>query len=272
MYAWALMRNHAHMLLRSGTGGMPGFMRKLLTGYASSYNRRHHRWGHVFQNRYKSIVCEEDPYFLRLVCYIHLNPLRAGLVHNLEELDVYPWCGHSVIMNRMKNDWQDRESVLAHFGRTESSARKAYRQQVLEQSSQGRQAELTGGGLIRSMGGWSAVRARRKQDAQEVGDERILGSSEFVQEMLAQAQGMVKYQLTPVNTVTKVNRELEKMCKDQGVTKELLQSGSRRHPLPQIRKKLACQFVMEYGLSLAETARMLGVSTSAVARMLERHE
>ena len=87
----------------------------------------------------------------------------------------------------MKNDLQDRNSVLAHFGITEGRARKAYRQQVLEQSSQGRQAELTGGGLIRSMGGWSAVRARRKQSAQEVGDERILGSSEFVQEMLAQA-------------------------------------------------------------------------------------
>ena len=122
------------------------------------------------------------------------------------------------------------------------------------------------------MGGWSAVRARRKQSAQEVGDERILGSSEFVQEMLAQAQGMVKYQITPVNTAKKVNRELEKMCKDEGITKELLQSGSRRHPLPQLRKKLACQFVMEYGFSLAETARRLGVSTSAVARMLERNE
>jgi hypothetical protein len=251
---------------------MPGFMRKLLTGYAGSYNRRHHRYGHVFQNRYKSIVCEEDPYFLSLVCYIHLNPLRAGLVHNLEELDSYPWCGHGVIMNRMKNNWQDRDSVLAYFGTTESRARKAYRQQVLEQSNQGRQSELTGGGLIRSMGGWSAVRARRKQGAQEVGDERILGSSEFVQEMLAQAQGMVKYQITPVNTAKKANRELEKMCQDEGITKELLQSGSRRHPLPKLRKKLACQLVMEYGFSLAETARQLGVSTSAVARMLERNE
>lgn len=272
VYAWALMNNHAHILLRSGNGGIPGFMRKLLTGYASSYNRRHHRYGHVFQNRYKSIVCEEDPYFLRLVCYIHLNPLRAGLVDSLEELDSYPWCGHSMIMNRKKNDWQDRDCVLAYFGKTEGRARKAYRQQVLEQSRQGRQSELTGGGLIRSMGGWSAVRARRKQGAQEMGDARILGSSEFVQEMLAQAQGMVKYQITPVNTAKKADRELEKMCKDEGITKELLQSGSRRHPLPKLRKKLACQFIMEYGLSLAETARQLGVSTSAVARMLERNE
>ncbi|MBN2108631.1 MAG: transposase, partial [Deltaproteobacteria bacterium] len=107
VYAWALMSNHAHLLLRSGRTGMPVFMRRLLTGYASAYNRRQKRYGHVFQNRYKSIVCEEDPYFQRLVCYIHLNPLRAGLVHTLKELDSYPWCGHAVVMKRLKNDWQD---------------------------------------------------------------------------------------------------------------------------------------------------------------------
>ena len=122
------------------------------------------------------------------------------------------------------------------------------------------------------MGGWSAVRARRQQGAQEVGDERILGSSEFVQEMLARAQGMVKYQITPVNTAKQVKRELGKMCKGEGIKKELLQSGSRRHPLPKLRKKLACQFVMVYGFALAETARRLGVPTLAVERMLERNE
>jgi putative transposase len=72
IYAWALMTNHAHILLRSGAAGLSTFMRRLLTGYASGYNRRHKRHGHLFQNRYKSIVCEEEPYFLRLVSYIHL--------------------------------------------------------------------------------------------------------------------------------------------------------------------------------------------------------
>jgi len=63
IYAWALMTNHAHILLRSSEIGLSGFMRRLLTGYAVSYNRRHHRWGHLFQNRYKSIICDEDAYF-----------------------------------------------------------------------------------------------------------------------------------------------------------------------------------------------------------------
>ncbi len=63
IYAWALLTNHAHILLRSSELGLSGFMRRLLTGYAVSYNRRHRRWGYLFQNRYKSIVCDEDTYF-----------------------------------------------------------------------------------------------------------------------------------------------------------------------------------------------------------------
>jgi len=78
-------------------------MRRLMTGYAVTFNKRHKRSGHLFQNRYKSVVCEGDPYLLELIRYIHLNPLRAGLVKNLRELDKYPWTGHSVIMGRRKN-------------------------------------------------------------------------------------------------------------------------------------------------------------------------
>ena len=78
IYAWSLMGNHAHIQLRSGSVGLPSFMRGFLTGYAIDYNHRHRRHGHLFQNRYKSIVCEEDAYFRELVRYIHLNPLRAA--------------------------------------------------------------------------------------------------------------------------------------------------------------------------------------------------
>ena len=102
IYAWALVTNHAHMLLRSSEIGLSGFMRRLLTGYAISYNRRHRRWGHLFQNRYKSIVCDEDAYFTELVRYIHLNPLRAKLVKSLAQLDRYRWSGHGVIMGKIQ--------------------------------------------------------------------------------------------------------------------------------------------------------------------------
>ena len=86
IYAWALMPNHFHILLASGRSGLSRYMGRFLSGYAVFYNRRHGRHGHLFQNRYKSIVCEEEPYLLELVRYIHLNPLRAGLVKMPSEL------------------------------------------------------------------------------------------------------------------------------------------------------------------------------------------
>jgi len=102
-YAWTLIPNHFHILLRTGTTPLSTVMRRLMTGYAVTFNIRHRRSGHLFQNRYKSVVCEEDTYLLELTRYIHLNPLRARLVEDLKALDKYPWSGHSAILGRRKN-------------------------------------------------------------------------------------------------------------------------------------------------------------------------
>ena len=83
-FAWVLIPNHAHILLRTGSTPLAGMMRRLLTGYAVSFNLRHQRSGHLFQNRYRLIVCEESAYMLELVQYIHLNAIRAGLVKEME--------------------------------------------------------------------------------------------------------------------------------------------------------------------------------------------
>ncbi len=126
-YAWALIPNHFHLLLRTGTVPISTVMRRLLTGYALWYNRTHRRHGHLFQNRFKSILCQEDAYLLELVRYIHLNPMRAHLVKDLDELNRYPYCGHGVLMEKVKNPWQDTESVLGMFGEKLGVARRAYR-------------------------------------------------------------------------------------------------------------------------------------------------
>ena len=73
-------------------------MRRLLTGYAVAFNKRHRRHGHLFQNRYKSILCQEDVYLKEMVRYIHLNPLRAKLVSTVGELNRYKYSGHSALM------------------------------------------------------------------------------------------------------------------------------------------------------------------------------
>ncbi len=102
-YAWALIPNHFHLLLRIGQTPLSTVMRRLMTGYAVTFNIRHRRSGHLFQNRYKSVICEEDPYLLELIRYIHLNPLRAKLVEDLKGLDNYLWTGHSVLLGERKN-------------------------------------------------------------------------------------------------------------------------------------------------------------------------
>lgn len=172
--AWALIPNHFHLLLRSGSCGLASFMRRLLTGYAISFNKRHNRVGHLFQNRYKSIVCEEDTYLLELVRYIHLNPLRARIVKSMAELDCYPWSGHAVIMGKQQVEGQSVEGVLGYFGKKKNLAVKKYRQFVEDGSAQGRRNDLIGGGLRRSQGG---IEEGRRSESY---DDRVLGSGEFV--------------------------------------------------------------------------------------------
>ncbi len=196
-FAWALIPNHFHLLIKTGTVPLSSAMRRLLTGYAVSFNKRHRRWGHLFQNRYKSILCQEEAYLLELTRYIHLNPLRAGLVKNINELDRYGFAGHCAILGKCGNDWQDTGSILRRFGRRQADAKRHYRGFVRKGVEQGRRPELTGGGLIRSVGGWTALKALRKAKVYTKGDERILGDSEFVQQVLDNAgeQFEQKYKL-----------------------------------------------------------------------------
>jgi len=160
-YAWALMTNHVHLLIRTGIVPLATLMRRLLTGYAGAFNRRHRRHGHLFQNRYKSILCQEDVYLLELVRYIHLNPLRAGIVSSVGELDRYPYTGHTALMDKHPARWQDTDKILFLFGHKKSVARKKYRAFIEKGVEQGRRPELIGGGLIRSAGGWKQDKKTR---------------------------------------------------------------------------------------------------------------
>ncbi len=123
---WSFLTNHAHLLIRTGAVGLSSIVRKMLTGYASSFNRRHRRSGHLFQNRYKSILVEEEPYLLELVRYIHLNPFRAGLVEDLKQLESYRWSGHSALLGKIDRPWQDCRYILTQWGKSLRKARSAY--------------------------------------------------------------------------------------------------------------------------------------------------
>ena len=270
IYAWALMSNHAHMLLKSGREGISTYMRRLLSGYAITYNLRHRRCGHLFQNRYKSIVCEEDAYFKELVRYIHLNPLRANIVDSLSKLVRYRWCGHGVILGRFQNSWQDQDYVLSWFGKEQSEAKRQYQQFVKKGVDLGSRPDLIGGGLVRSLGGWAAVKSTRRRDAKEKGDERILGSGKFVEKLLNEAERKTKYQFTTLELLEKAKAVMDAYCQQHEIEMDLIRSGSRAGQVPKHRAKLATKLVTEVGLSMAETGRQLGLSTSGVAQILRR--
>lgn len=272
IHAWALMPNHAHILLHSGQAGLPVFMRRLLTGYAVSYNLRHSRHGHLFQNRYKSIVCEEDSYFKELIRYIHLNPVRAGLVRDMEELDRHKWCGHSVLMGSSINEWQDTEYALRFFGKQTGESKQAYRSYVEEGYYQGRLPRLVGGGLIRSIGGWSEVISIRKMGLKERSDERILGSGDFVNEVIREADASLRRRFSHYERAEKVERYISEHCLEQGVNIEELRSGSRRPAVSRIRRKIARDLVEKYGVPLAEIARGVGVTTSAISKAIRQRD
>jgi REP element-mobilizing transposase RayT len=198
VYAWALLPNHAHFVVRTGKRPLPRSMRSLLTGYAGAFNRRHHRVGHLFQNRYKSIVVEEDVYLLELVRYLHLNPVRAKVLPDLHALDRYPWTGHSALLGTIPRPWQATAMILAQFGPSPRRARGAYRAFVAEGLPQGRRPEFQGGGLVRSAGGWGELVALRRAKEAVAGDARVLGGGDFVERLRVGALGRSGRRLAPV--------------------------------------------------------------------------
>jgi putative transposase len=270
VYAWALMSNHAHLLLCSGAMGLAKFMRRLLTGYAVSYNLRHRRHGPLFQGRYRSIVCDGDSYFTELVRYIHLNPLRVELVNDLKGLEKYSYCGYGTILGTQTNPWQDRDSVLAQFGRRETEAKEAYRRFVAEGVGMGRRPELVGGRSTASGGGWFEVKSRRQRRTKEVSDERILGSGEFVERILREAEGRRVRQHTAKKPNHHVERVVAAACKKNAVSLTELRSGSRRGGVPSARVEIVRGLVEHYGVAIAEVARQVGISTSGVSKILAR--
>lgn len=271
-FAWALIPNHAHILLRTGQTPLSTVMRRLLTGYAVSYNRRHRRHGHLFQNRYKSILCQEDTYLLELVRYIHLNPLRAKIVKSLKESDKFPYSGHSALMGEVNRAFQDTNYVLRLFGKNVSASRQAYRVYVEKGIVQGRRPELVGGGLIRSAGGWSAAKAVHRAQDHMKSDERILGDSEFTQFVLDEARERLeeRYQLQAEGV--DLDKVTARVSSALGIDPEQVWARGK-HPITVKARSLLCYWaVRKLGFSATALSQKLGVSQPSVSISVKRGE
>ena len=272
-YAWAFLDNHAHFLIRTGTTPLATLMRRLLTGYAVYFNRRHRRHGQLFQNRYKSIICQEEAYLKELVRYIHLNPLRAKIVDYVSELNSYAYCGHSVLMGKRKYAWQDTGYALSYFGKSVREARKRYLAYVEEGIEQGKRPELVGGGLIRSLGGWQAVKdARFKAQGRIKGDQRILGDSAFVMDVLAEAEEKFERFYELKSRGYDLDRIEQKVCEIFDVEPDEIYSRSRQAIRAEARGLYCYWAVEELGYSLVDLAKLFGMTGHGIGYAVRRGE
>jgi putative transposase len=264
-YAWAMLSNHAHFLLRTGTTALSIVMKRLLTGYVVSFNLRHQRHGPLFQNRFKSIVCQEEVYFKELVRYIHLNPLRAGVVVDLEGLTTYKYCGHAVLMEKKDCKWMDTKYILSYFGKTVTSARDKYSSYVGEGVLLGSRPDLVGGGLIKSLGGWEAVKKARINSHERVkGDQRILGDSGFVSDVLKEADEKFERYYEMKRLGYDLNTIEDRVCEIYKIKKEDIYSRSREKAKSAARSLFCFWAVRELGYSQRELARRLGMTQPGV--------
>jgi len=248
-------------------------MRRLLTGYAGSFNRRYKRYGPLFQNRFKSIVCQEDAYLNELVRYIHLNPLRSGIVPDLKRLNTYRYCGHSALMGKREYKWQETGYVLNYFGKSLTEARRSYYEYIKEGVKNGRRPELVGGGLIRSLGGWGAIKeAGLKSIGRVKGDDRILGDSEFVLQTLKAADEKFDHCYKLKQLGYNLQTIEERVCEIFNISQEDIYAKSRQKVKVEARALFCYWAVRELGYNMLEIARRLCISQPGVVYSVRRGE
>ena len=271
-YGWVLMPNHFHLLIRTGKQPLTDLMRKLLTGYAMYFNAQHKRRGYLYQNRYKSILCQEESYLMELTRYIHLNPLRAHIVADINGLEKYPWSGHAVLLGHVKHEWQTTGEILERFGSTKKKAIEQYRKFVMEAKDMGHREDLAGGGLRRSAGGWSGVMALGRQGDRWQGDERVLGDGTFVSAVLKESEEAIVRHEKLKREGWDIVRLITYISALMSVPKEDIYRRSRKNRISQARELVMYLGKTELHMSGRELEKTFSISSSAVSQSIQRGE
>jgi len=241
LYAYVLMSNHVHLLIEAKEIPLSKILQGINQSYTMYFNRKYGTVGHLFQGRYKAILCDKDAYLLSLVKYIHLNPIRVGVV---KEVEKYPWSSHRVYIARGEAERVgvvDIGQVLGMFSENRGRARRAYRVY---------------------MGEGEAI---RREEVYATVDQRILGGERFVEKVMEKTGrkelgGRRKHEYTMVEIARAVERvyglNLRQLSeKGRG---EVIQSG--RRVLSLVGK--------EYGYRGCEIAEYLRRDPSVITRYL----
>jgi REP element-mobilizing transposase RayT len=239
IHAYCWMTNHIHMLVEVTDVPLGAFMQRIGTRYARAVQARVPTTGHLFQNRYHALVVDVDRYFVALLRYIHLNPVRADLVRDPAD---YAWSSHRAYLGRAAVDWLATDFGLRMFDPDPGRARDRYRAFVTQGIGAPRDPSLT-----------SAPR----------GEPRILGDETFLRSVLPQTQVAVEG--------PSLDGIIQCVCSECSVTLPELRSRSQLQRLTRARGQVTARALAAGAASLSEIARVLNRSVSALARAAERY-
>ena len=241
VYAFCLMTNHIHLALQVSDVPLSRGMQNLSFRYTRWINWRQKRTGHLFQGRYKAVLVDGDSYLLELVRYIHLNPVRAGMLKDPEE---YPWSSHNAYLGKESLPCLTIDSLLNHFGKSFAEARENYRRFVLDGLKEEHRPEFHGIGE----------------------DTRLLGDDSFIEKCLSDSDG-IPLRLT-------VREIADKVCHIYEITETELKSPSQcrnrseaRAVVGWLAQELGCVTLSEVGKLVN---RDVGSISSAVRRLSNR--
>lgn len=239
--AFCLMTNHIHLAIQVGNVPLSRILQNLSFRYTRWINWRQGRVGHLFQGRYKAFVVDGDAYLLELVAYLHLNPVRIGLVR---DAGAYPWSSHRAYLGRETIPWLDTDFVLGQFSRKVTKARELVGEFVAGKNEEGHRKEFHG---------------------QEGSDSRFVGADGFVEEILRREDLLPERKPDAVAILTCVAKLYNLTVAD------LAAPGQKR--LPSEGRMLAAWAVREFSdSSLAELGQMVGREASAMSAAATRFE
>lgn len=241
IHAFCLMTNHIHLALQVGDIPLSRAMQNLSFRYTRWINWREKRSGHLFQGRYKAVLVDGESYLLELVRYIHLNPVRAGMVASPEE---YSWSGHRAYLGKEILPWLTTDWMFAQFGKSATMARAAYLTFVLDGLHDVRRPEFYGTGV----------------------DSRLLGDDNFIDRCLS-GSGEMPPRLT-------AQQIIDKVCLAYHVDLIILQAKSQQRLASEARA-VAGWLARESGCAtLSSIAKLVnrdvGSISSAVRRLADR--
>ena len=257
-YAWSFIPDKFSFIIRPKQAILKKTMRKLMTGYTSNFKKRHNRDGKIFHGRYNSIICQDKPFFEKLVCDVHLNPIKNGIIDKIEDLIEYPWTGHKELMGikSQKLDEQANQETLNHFSQNLSEARSLYIQTLQKVLNDQKNINFEGGGWMRSTESTRKDIWNTTDEEMSLYDSRILGSPEFVKEVLTKAE-LLENNNKP-ETYISIHELIEKVSNYYKISTEDLFKKNQQKSV-SLARCIICHIEINY----------LGRSGSVVGKMMK---